>query len=160
MRTTPPKETTPSDYQEIKASISDTSTNVTPVYWSASQLLSKLDHNNSSATSSNNPKMTYYVQNGQPQSLLQQQPNVHPQLNLHNSMPVCNRGEIQPHIVGLQSREQTQNNSSMPLWSYRVRDIPEEYTVTVSDMVMDDHMVLSDNPPPGVVPKPRNITQV
>ena len=48
----------------------------------------------------------------------------------------------------------------MPLWSYRVRDIPEEYTVTVSDMVMDDHMVLSDNPPPGVVPKPRNITQV
>ena len=64
MRTTPPKQV---DYQEvvphnIKTSVSDTSTNVTPVYWSASQLLSKLDHNNSSATSSNNPKITYYVQ--------------------------------------------------------------------------------------------------
>ena len=162
MRTTPPKQV---DYQEvvphnIKTSVSDTSTNVTPVYWSASQLLSKLDHN--SAASCNNPKISYYMQNGQSQSLSQQYPSVHPQLNLHNSMPVCNRGETQqPHgVVGLQSRELTPNSNSMPLWSYRVRDIPEEYTVTVSDMGMGDHMVLSEHPPPGVVPKPRNITQV
>ena len=46
-------------------------------------------------------------------------------------------------------------HNSMPLWSYRVRDIPEEYTVTVSDMAMNDYPMSGGNSKP-----PRNITQV
>lgn len=78
---------------------------VTPVYWSASQLLSKMD--NVGPQSLQSPRHFYHQD--------------------YNQQPV--------------SLEQP-----APLWTYRVRDIPEEYTVTVSETV--------------VMNKPRNITQV
>ena len=126
-RATPPKQ---SDYQEISSgcqqikttTVADSLTNVTPVYWSASQLLSKLEYNSDNSNTTH--ATTCYMQ--QPQSLQPQ--NHHQPVSLHNSMP---------------------------LWSYRVRDIPEEYTVTVSDMAMNDYPMSG-----GISKPPRNITQV
>ena len=156
------------------------STNVTPVYWSASQLLSKLDHHG-------NPHHGYYVPPG-PQSL---------QLPQH--LPPG-----RPHIPqnGGQQQQQPASLHNMsyearpyPSWSYtnRSHNIPEEYTITVEDTstIMPPqnggpHMPppvqnrgtppqygppvssanskqlphLSGKVPPPVMPKPRNVSQV
>jgi len=142
------------------------STNVTPVYWSASQLLSKLDHHG-------NPH-GYYVPPG-PQSLQlpQHLPPGRPHL---------------PHQQGQQQQQQQQQPVSLhnmsyearpyptPSWSYtnRSQNIPEEYTITVEDTSimpptsLQQQRILNSNAkqqtsgkvPPPVMPKPRNVSQV
>ena len=140
-RATPPKQ---SDYQEISSgcqqikttTVADSLTNVTPVYWSASQLLSKLEYNSDNSNTTH--ATTCYMQ--QPQSL---QPQNHQQYLSDISNTINHHQPVSLH-------------NSMPLWSYRVRDIPEEYTVTVSDMAMNDYPMSSG----GISKPPRNITQV
>ena len=139
-RATPPKQ---SDYQEISSgcqqikttTVVDSLTNVTPVYWSASQLLSKLEYNSDNSNTTH--ATTCYMQ--QPQSL---QPQNHQQYLSDISNTINHHQPVSLH-------------NSMPLWSYRVRDIPEEYTVTVSDMAMNDYPMSG-----GISKPPRNITQV
>jgi len=145
------------------------STNVTPVYWSASQLLSKLDHHG-------NPHHGYYVPPG-PQSL--QLPHMPP------GRPHLPQQGQQPHSLHNMSYEAR----PYPSWSYtnRSQNIPEEYTITVEDTstIMPPQagsqppvqhqqrmqMAPNSNPanakqqssgkvPPPVMPKPRNVSQV
>ena len=71
----------------------------------------------------------------------------------HQPQSLQQNHALSNHSTSNNSHQPASLHNSMPLWSYRVRDIPEEYTVTVSDMAMSDY-------PQGVISKPRNITQV
>ena len=94
--------------------------NTTPVYWSASQLLTKIEQNK---------------HHHSPQSLQ----------NLHSAQ-----------VQSLHTQPISLNQGmSPPLWTYRVRDIPEEYTVTVNESMMHSGQLSTQH-----LPKPRNITQV
>ena len=96
--------------------ITNSSSSKTPVYWSATELLTKLEqsqHTQSLPISQNQPNFTEYHQ--QPLSLI----------------------------------------NNVPMWTYRVRDIPDEYTVTVDDSSTNDSKKFTKVPKP-----PRNITQV
>ena len=126
------------------------STNVTPVYWSASQLLSKLDQKS---------YHNYYVPQG-PQSLQQ--------LQQHAGQHAGGAPLQQPVSLHNMSYE----GRGYPSWSYRSQNIPEEYTITVEDTSNGSSAVVPSavatpadsrtnrKVPPPVMPKPRNITQV
>ena len=130
------------------------STNVTPVYWSASQLLSKLDHKQY-------PHHSYYVPQG-PQSL-----QLTPQHSgQHASTSSSGSGSNIPQPVSLHNMSYETGRNYNAGWSYANRSIPEEYTITVED-TSDNQRAgarLSSKGqakvPPPVMPKPRNITQV
>ena len=128
------------------------STNVTPVYWSASQLLSKLDQKHY-----HHPHHSYYVPQG-PQSL---------QLSQHSGQHVvaaaaAAAAATSPQPVSLHNLSYETRN--YPGWSYTNRSIPEEYTITVEDTSENRATRLATpkgaKVPPPVMPKPRNITQV
>ncbi len=146
-----------------------TSATVTPVYWSASQLLSKLDHHSTSPYG--NPYLhqqhpDLYSYPGGPQSL---QPMLSPQNN-----NLVSQHQQQP--ASIHNLSFTQNTGGLyhnPEWNngvYRSHDFPEEYTITVMDsnVRMPSSSSCSSSPsakgsskvPPPVMPKPRNITQV
>ena len=142
-----------------------TSATVTPVYWSASQLLSKLDHHSSYGNPylhQQHPDLYQQHSYGGPQSL---QPMLSPNNNLINQQPAS--------IHNLSFTQNTGGLYHNPEWSngvYRSHDFPEEYTITVVDSNprMASSSSCSSSPsakgsskvPPPVMPKPRNITQV
>ena len=157
------------------------STTATPVYWSASQLLSKLDHHapNKSAYSTHGPYVvhsgdnygSYSVAPG-PHSL---QPGVgghHAQngpASLHNaSFNDSLRYSASSGVAG--PHPGPASASSAGDWEYRPgghAHIPEEYTITVGNLSRDPSGVddsrssrAGSKVPPPVMPKPRNITQV
>ena len=163
----PSQGSTPSDHPTE-------STTVTPVYWSASQLLSKLDHNtsglppyphyhgnpyiNSSADLYGSSSSGHYVPNG-PHSLQLSPANLH-------------------HVQTVQNQPNSLHNSSFPAaaayhaaaeWPGYLHhasavmsdyqhhsEIPEEYTITVGNLNHES----SDPDPAKGLQKPRNITQV
>ncbi len=168
----------------LQATPTDTnSTNVTPVYWSASQLLSKLDHNKhhqhhaspyNNGGVAGNGSYGGYVPAGphslqpmlSPASLLGQQVNPSPAnggpASLVHNMSYEHRYQQWPYSNGSSSVVR--------------QNIPEEYTITVEDSNMDNNSVATTRSPtnnnaktstassqkvaPPVMPKPRNITQV
>ena len=151
-----PRQTMPTHATPPTTQITPTdtnSTNVTPVYWSASQLLSKLDQKS----------YNYYVPQG-PQSLQQ----LHHQAGQHGAGHHAGQ-PVSLHNMSYEGR-------GYPSWSYRSQNIPEEYTITVEDTGNSPAALGSANAgqsavttaeartnrkvPPPVMPKPRNITQV
>ena len=140
---------TTSSSQPITTPAETNSTTVTPVYWSASQLLSKLDQKNSHLNQSD--QRNYYLnqqQHGGPPSL---QNEGHAVLNSSENGYASN--DIDTQAVSLHYH---------PTWSYQ---IPEEYTITVGgtydvSQCIPQHSTDNYNLPPNVMPKPRNITQV
>ena len=171
---------TPSDSQTD-------STNVTPVYWSASQLLSKLDHNtsglpsvsaqhyhgnpyvNSSADGLYGLSSGHYVPNG-PHSLQQLSPaGLMPHHTVPNQPPSL--AALNNNMSGSYHSYQTADpavwqgsyhlhHASAGISDYQVHpEIPEEYTITVTD----HHGEMTENQRQQESPKsqkPRNITQV
>ena len=143
-----------------------TSATVTPVYWSASQLLSKLDHHSPYGNPyihQQHPDLYQHTYVGGPQSL---QPMLTPAMTANNNN--------QP--ASIHNLSFTHSNGGLyhnPEWSngvYRSHDYPEEYTITVVDSNprIASSSSCSSSPsakgsskvPPPVMPKPRNITQV
>jgi hypothetical protein len=123
---------------------------VTPVYWSASQLLSKLD--NHTQEGSYSPYVTTVTDDYS--SNYQQ----------HVVDPGPRSLQLQPHSEGLlrlQPSEGLHLQPSEGLLRYSTSEyyqqIPEEYTITV----VSGEEELTRKVPPPVMPKPpRNITQV
>ena len=144
----------PTPPSHVTTPMDTNSTNVTPVYWSASQLLSKLDH-----SGHHHPiQKGYYVPTG-PQSL--QLPH-HPMPP--NGMPPQPQHQQQPVSLHNISYEARPYNVS---WSYNQgRSIPEEYTITVEDASImpsahrPPNAAKGGKVPPPVMPKPRNVSQV
>ena len=143
-----------------------TSATVTPVYWSASQLLSKLDHHSAYGNPyihQQHPDLYQHSYIGGPQSL---QPMLSPTMSANNNN--------QPASIHNLSFSHTNGGLyHNPEWSngvYRSHDFPEEYTITVVDSNprIASSSSCSSSPsakgstkvPPPVMPKPRNITQV
>jgi hypothetical protein len=141
------------------------STNVTPVYWSASQLLSKLDSKPALQTSYHaSPYNNYFVPQG-PQSL--QPAGISPSAG----QPSAAAG--QP--ASLHNLSYDTQRTGYPSWSYR-QNIPEEYTITVTEDTnaspvnheknnraaprLANPKASCSKVRPPVMPKPRNITQV
>ena len=118
------------------------SANVTPVYWSASQLLSKLDHNSPYVTAVSSDYTSY--------------PHHHHNLHHHHQVPVGPHS-LQPGSLLVASGYNAASAASTSDWQ-----IPEEYTITVGNLVTSSSSSSKDNNkvPPPVMPKPRNITQV
>ena len=144
------------------------STNVTPVYWSASQLLSKLDQKHY--------HHSYYVPQG-PQSLQLShsagagQHSAAGITAVHSGATVAASGHhhvpTSPQPVSLHNLSYETTSRNYPGWSYTNRNIPEEYTITVEDCTSDNSRATrllaakgAAKVPPPVMPKPRNITQV
>jgi len=151
-----------------------TSATVTPVYWSASQLLSKLDHHHPYGNPylhQQHPDLYQQHGYGGPQSL---QPMLSPNMATNNN-------HVAQQPASIHNLSFTQNNGGLyhnPEWSngvYRSHDFPEEYTITVvghgdaSSRMPASSSSCSSSPsakgsnskvPPPVMPQPRNITQV
>ena len=150
-----------------------TSATVTPVYWSASQLLSKLDHHSAYGNPyihQQHPDLYQHSYAG-PQSL---QPMLSPTMGSNNNNHVSQQPSSMHNLSFSQTSVGLYHN---PEWSngvYRSHDFPEEYTITVvghndvANSRMQSSSSCSSSPsakgsskvPPPVMPKPRNITQV
>ena len=130
--------------------------NVTPVYWSASQLLSKLDHN--ALPGNYSPYVTTVPGNG---DLFGQSYSAH---HHHHVQPGPH--SLQPYATTATSSAAGgaySTSSGIPSEWPAFQQIPEEFTITVGNLshsgaVADDEA--SRKVPPPVMPKPRNITQV
>ena len=122
---------------------------VTPVYWSASQLLSKLDQNGHHypymSSMKYSPAGVHHVPNG-PHSLQQ--------MSHQNGSGLMGPSSL--HNVSFNDSLRYSGNSGGDYWTgpnnNQSTTIPEEYTITVGN--------LNEKVPPPVMPKPRNITQV
>lgn len=161
------------------------SANHTPVYWSASQLLSKLDHSGSNG--SHHLHAGNFVPGPYVHSVAQAGPH-----SLQTMAPLASHhpgGPQSLHNVSFSESLRYSTSSGVqvphpgpPDWagssSANYQDynghhqIPEEYTITVGNLTTDASAAAaaanggngtpSTNPkvPPPVMPKPRNITQV
>ena len=162
---------TPSDSQTD-------STTVTPVYWSASQLLSKLDHGgsglpghyhgnpyvNSSSDGLYGLSSGHYVPNG-PQSLQQLSSPHHVLHHVPNQPPsLMNNNSSYPYGVGeVWQGGYHLHHASAGISDYQLHsEIPEEYTITVGNLnhEQSDSGDRHSDPSKSAGGKPRNITQV
>ena len=133
--------------------------NVTPVYWSASQLLSKLDH--STLPGNYSPYVTTVPGSGD-------------QFGHSYSSHHHHHHHVQPGPHSLQPYAATatasaaggaySTSSGIPSEWPAFQQIPEEFTITVGNLSHSAAASADDEAsrkvPPPVMPKPRNITQV
>ena len=126
--------------------------NVTPVYWSASQLLSKLDH--TTLPGNYSPYVTTVSGSGDPfgHSYHHVQPGPH-------SLQMYAAATATGAAGGSYS-----TSSGIPSEWPAFHQIPEEFTITVGNLSHSAAAIgdgeASRKVPPPVMPKPRNITQV
>ena len=139
--------------------------NVTPVYWSASQLLSKLDHNTLPGNYS--PYVTTVPGSGDPFGHSYGSHHHHHHHNVqpgpHSLQPYATTATASSVAGGAYS-----TSSGIPSEWPAFQQIPEEFTITVGNLshsaaaaaASADEEASSRKVPPPVMPKPRNITQV
>lgn len=132
----------------------------TPVYWSASQLLSKLDHSGQPAQTQPAPAGPYLHPG--PQSL-QPQGGVHSPAAATGPQSLHNLSFSESLRYSASSGVQAPHPGPGPAasdWSNYGHVIPEEYTITVTGSGAGSGNPPAAKVPPPVMPKPRNITQV
>ena len=135
--------------------------NVTPVYWSASQLLSKLDH--SAAPGSYSPYVTT-VQGSRGENAADQFFDGYNHHRHHHVHPGPH--SLQPYDAAAAAAQggAYSTSSGIPCEWPAFQRIPEEFTITVGKLSQSAAAVTDDDVsrkvPPPVMPKPRNITQV